>query len=107
MVLSGEASFDEIQLARDGKTMVYSATTGAQPAEIYKVSSSGGSPTALARLNESVLSQYQLTRMEDFSVEGAEKAQIHSFMVKPPGFDPSRMNCPMNAVSSAPSAGAR
>ena len=90
MVLSGDASFDEIQLARDGKTMVYSASTGAQPSEIYKVSSSGGTPVALAGLNQAILSQHQLVKMEEFSVEGAEKAQIHSFMVKPPDFNPAR-----------------
>lgn len=90
MVLSGDASFDEVQLARDGKTMVYSASTGAQPAEIYKVSSSGGTPVALAGMNQAVLSQHQLVKMEEFSVEGAEKAQIHSFMVKPPDFNSAR-----------------
>jgi dipeptidyl aminopeptidase/acylaminoacyl peptidase len=102
MVLSGDAHFDEIQLARDGKTMVYTANTGSQPAEIYKVSSAGGTPTPLARLNESVLNGYQLTKMEDFTVEGAERGQVHSFMVKPPEFSPDRKHPVLMLIHGGP-----
>ena len=34
-----------------------------------------------------VLDSYQLTALEEFWVEGAEKAQVQSFIVKPPDFD--------------------
>jgi dipeptidyl aminopeptidase/acylaminoacyl peptidase len=90
MVASGETHYDELQLTRDGKTMVYSAHSGSRPAEIYRISSSGGSPVALTRINDAVLSQYELPALEDFWVEGSEKTQVHSFLLRPPGFTSTR-----------------
>jgi dipeptidyl aminopeptidase/acylaminoacyl peptidase len=66
--------------------MVYSQVTAASPAEIFRAASSGGAPVALTHLNEAVLSQYQLTPMEDFWVESAEGARVQNFLVKPYGF---------------------
>jgi dipeptidyl aminopeptidase/acylaminoacyl peptidase len=83
----GDSHLDEMQLTRDGKTMVYSQQTGASPVEIYRASSGGGAPVALTHLNDAVLSQYQLTPLEEFWVDGAEGARVQSFVAKPFGFD--------------------
>ena len=82
----GDSHLDDMQLTRDGKTMVYTQVTGASPAEIYRASSGGGAPVALTHLNDAVLNQYQLTPLEEFWVDGAEGARVQSFVVKPPGF---------------------
>ena len=68
---SGDSHLDDMQLARDGKTMVYVQDTGSSPAEIYRASSGGGVPVALTHLNDAVLGQVQLTPMEEFWVDGA------------------------------------
>ena len=83
---SGDSYLDEMQLTPDGKTMVYAGMTGASPVELYRASSAGGDPVALTHLNDAVLNTHQMTRLEDFWVEGAEKAQVQSFVVKPYGF---------------------
>ena len=41
-VVSGDSEVDDMQLTRDGKTMVYTEQTGVAPTEIYRVASSGG-----------------------------------------------------------------
>jgi dipeptidyl aminopeptidase/acylaminoacyl peptidase len=102
MVLSGDAQFDEIQLTRDGKTMVYTASTGARPVEIYKASSAGGAPVALAGMNDALLASHQLTDMEEFTVEGAEKAQIHAFLLKPPNFSSARKHPVLMLIHGGP-----
>jgi dipeptidyl aminopeptidase/acylaminoacyl peptidase len=89
VIVSGPSSADDMQFASDGKTMIYSAQSGSAPTEIYRVSSSGGVPAALTHLNDALLGQYELTPLEDFWVEGAEKARVQSFVVKPPGFQAS------------------
>ena len=61
--------------------------SGSSPSEIYRVSSSGGSPAALTHLNDALLSQVQLTPLEELSVEAADRTRVSAFVVKPPGFD--------------------
>jgi dipeptidyl aminopeptidase/acylaminoacyl peptidase len=90
VVASGDSELDEMQLTRDGKTMVYSQMTGASPVELYKVSSTGGEQTALTHLNDAVLSSHQLTPLEEFWVDSVDGSRVQSFVVKPYGFDPNR-----------------
>ncbi len=85
-VVTGSSHIDEAQFTPDGKTMIYSETSGSRPGEIYKAVSGGGAPEPLTRLNDDILARYQLTPFEEFWVPGAEGAQVHSFLLKPPGF---------------------
>ena len=79
-----------MQFTSDGKTIVFTRQSGDNPAEICKAVSSGGAAIALTHLNDDLLSQYQLTPLEDFWVTGAENTQVQSFLVKPPDFNPAR-----------------
>ena len=45
-VVSGDSELDDMQLTRDGKTMIYTEQSGVAPTEIYRVASSGGAPVA-------------------------------------------------------------
>lgn len=90
VVASGASTLDDIQFTPDGKTMVYTESSASRPSEIYRVSSSGGSATPLTRLNDRLLSQYELNPPEEFWTAGAEQAQVHSFLLKPPGFQSNR-----------------
>ncbi|MCL6545043.1 MAG: S9 family peptidase [Bryobacteraceae bacterium] len=90
VVASGAATLDDIQFTPDGKTMIYTERSAARPTEIFRVSSSGGSATALTHLNDRLLSQYELNPPEEFWTAGAEQTQVHSFLLKPPGFQPNR-----------------
>ncbi|MCL5743653.1 MAG: S9 family peptidase, partial [Acidobacteria bacterium] len=87
VALSGDNHLDDIHLTRDGKAMIYTEQSGAEPVSIYRASSTGGPAVRLTHLNDAVLNPYQLTPLEDFWVEGADKAQVQSFVVKPPNFD--------------------
>jgi dipeptidyl aminopeptidase/acylaminoacyl peptidase len=69
------------------------------PNEIYKydLSSSaalGGNSShdaePLTHLNASVLNQVEMTPLESFWFNGAEKSKVEGFMVKPPGFNPQQ-----------------
>jgi dipeptidyl aminopeptidase/acylaminoacyl peptidase len=69
--------------------MVYAENSGSKPAEIYRAEP-GAAPVPLTRLNEEILNSHHLAPLEEIWTEGAERAQVHSFVVKPPGFDPKR-----------------
>ena len=83
---SGDNELDDMQLTKNGRTMVYTQQSGASPVEIYRASSGGGTPVPLTRLNDQTLADYQMTPLEEFYVDGAEGAKVQSFIVKPPNF---------------------
>jgi len=85
---SGDSELDDMQLTRDGRTMVYTQQTASSPIEIYRGSSTGGTPVALTRLNDAVLNAHQLTPLEEFWADAPDGARVHNFLVKPYGFQP-------------------
>ena len=89
-VASGDGELDDVQLTRNGKTMVYTQQTGVSPVEIFRASSGGGAPVPLTHLNDQTLGNYQMAALEEFMVDGAEGAKVQSFVVKPYGFNPAR-----------------
>ncbi len=89
-IVTGNASIDDVQLSKDGKTMIYTEQSGKHPAEIMRAMSGGGTPVALTHLNDTMLSAYGLPDLEEFSVEGAEGSRVASFLLKPRDFDAKR-----------------
>ena len=89
-VASGDSELDDMQLTRNGRTMVYTQQSGVSPVEIYRASSSGGTAFPLTHLNDQTLGDHQMTPLEEFWVDGADGAKIHTFMIRPPNFTPSR-----------------
>jgi dipeptidyl aminopeptidase/acylaminoacyl peptidase len=90
VAVSGDNHLDEMQFTPDGKTLVYTQQSGAQPVEIYRASSSGGAAVALTHINDAVLSAHEMTPLEEFWVDGADGARVQSFVVKPYGFREDR-----------------
>jgi dipeptidyl aminopeptidase/acylaminoacyl peptidase len=82
----GDGEFDDMQLTRDGKTMVYTEQSGVSPVEIYKIASSGGTSVAMTHLNDAVLNAHQMTPLEEFTVNAQDGSHVQSFVVKPYGF---------------------
>jgi dipeptidyl aminopeptidase/acylaminoacyl peptidase len=85
-VVSGDSEVDDMQLTRDGKTMIYTEQSAIAPTEIYRVASSGGSPVAMTHLNDASLATHQMTPLEEFWVNAPDGARVQSFVVKPDGF---------------------
>ncbi len=90
IALSGESTLDDMQVAPDGKTMIYTRQSGSNPAEIFRAASGGGAEIALTHLNDAILSSQQLSLLEEFWVDGAENARVQSFLVKPPASSRTR-----------------
>ena len=86
VIISGSSTVDDVQFTPDGKTMIYSEQTGSRPTELFRVSSAGGAAVALTRLNAGAAARYGLPPFEEFWVDGAERAKVHSFLLKPHGF---------------------
>jgi dipeptidyl aminopeptidase/acylaminoacyl peptidase len=88
-IVSGSSTIDDIDLTPDGKTLVYLGQSGSRPNEIYSAQS-GGAERQLTHFNDALLSEYQLPKLEEFSVEAPDQARVSSFLLKPPGFRADR-----------------
>lgn len=89
-IVSGSATYDDVQLSPDSKTMIYTMQTGARPVEIYKVNSADNKPEPVTHMNDDLLRELKLPAFEDMNAAGAEGTNVHSFVLKPSGFDPSQ-----------------
>jgi dipeptidyl aminopeptidase/acylaminoacyl peptidase len=90
VAISGNNTLDDMQFSADGRTIILTRQSGDGPVEICRASSSGGALVPLTKLNDNLLSEYQLTPLEEFYIAASDGTQIQSFIVKPPGFDPAK-----------------
>jgi len=81
---------DDLSVTPDGKWLIFTRTSLTQPAEIWRVSTSGGAPEPLTHINEALLAELDLHPAEDVTSPGALEARIHSLLIKPPGFDSNK-----------------
>lgn len=101
-IIAGALSLDDVQFTADGRTMIYTEMSGSRPVEIYRATSAGGAGVPLTRLNDAVLASTQLTPLEEFWVDSADRTRIQSFLVKPPDFDASRRYPVMFLIHGGP-----
>ncbi len=90
VAVSGDNTLDDMELTRDGKTMVFTRQSGSAPVEIMRAASRGGAPVPLTHFNDELLRTHPTQPLEEISTKGSEDAQIQSFVVKPPGFNPAQ-----------------
>jgi acylaminoacyl-peptidase len=75
-------------VARDG-TIAYSANDALAPADVGLFD--GGKTSRLTRLNADVLGERQLGAVEEiWSTSAVDGRRIQSWLIRPPGYDPSR-----------------
>jgi dipeptidyl aminopeptidase/acylaminoacyl peptidase len=88
--LIADTASSGISLSSDGKTLAFTRSNLAAPAEVFAANGNGGGARQLTQANASLLAQLDLSKPEDFEYDGALKSKIHGFIVKPPQFDKSK-----------------
>lgn len=89
-IIGGPGYVSDVQFTPEGKTMVYLGHSGVQPARLFRVSSAGGAPQPLTRINDALLANYRLSEFEEFWVEAPDRIRVQGFLVKPHGFREDR-----------------
>lgn len=79
-----------VSVSADGKTLVFSSSSAASPAEIYRANSDGSGVTALTSVNDAAMRAYGLQKVEDVDWKGALNTPNHGFLLKPANFDASK-----------------
>jgi dipeptidyl aminopeptidase/acylaminoacyl peptidase len=72
-----------------GGSIVIARSSLDRPAELYSVDRAGATQPLTGR-NEAVLSALDLAKPESFTFAGAGGTEVQGYLVRPPGFDPSR-----------------
>ncbi|MCL1908790.1 MAG: S9 family peptidase [Holophagaceae bacterium] len=88
-VLEGK-SIREYQISPDQKTVYFTSSSVGRPAELYAFDVASKSAKQLTKFNDALASEVDFRPAEEIWVKGATGKDIHVFIVKPHGFDPTK-----------------
>ena len=81
---------NSVQVVPGGGGLVFVHGSSDAPNELYKVKPDDAGMTALTRHNAALLAGLDVQRAEPFHFKGADGDDVAGWLVKPPGFDPSK-----------------
>ena len=79
-----------LTVSRDGRRIFFSASSLSRPAEIWTAGADGKGAAAVTRANDGLLAQVEMGGISERTVRSADGRPLHAWLVKPPGFDPSK-----------------
>ncbi len=91
-VTNGVFDYVSVDVARtaDALTLVAARRSMSSPTEIYRVDPAEGGAEQLTFANEEILAGVELGRVEKRMVRATDGGEILTWVIYPPGFDPSR-----------------
>jgi dipeptidyl aminopeptidase/acylaminoacyl peptidase len=84
------ASSGDVQVAGDGRTIVFSSSSAGSPTELYRADADGLGITAITRVNAGAMAGFKLRPAESVWYSGAAGARIQAWIVKPADFREDR-----------------
>jgi dipeptidyl aminopeptidase/acylaminoacyl peptidase len=93
--IANKAEYGGLQVAPNGKAIVATVMTVRYPAAVASIAlnaaGGGGSPVVrLTHLNDGLLRQLDLPKMESFIFPGAGNTSVQGFIIRPPHFDAAK-----------------
>ena len=86
----GGVAAGSLNVTPDGRSIVFTSSSAAMPAEIMRVGIDGSGLMPLTRANADAFGRYGLQKAEELEWTGGANARIHGFVIKPANFDASR-----------------
>jgi dipeptidyl aminopeptidase/acylaminoacyl peptidase len=71
-------------------TMVFAHHTAESPAEVYVAGPDGSGQIQLTHHNAPLMGQLDLPKLESFVFPGADGDEVHGWLLRPPGIDPTK-----------------
>lgn len=87
---SGIHNIDHVQVSRDSSTLYALKTSWLRPPEVVALPAAGGPPKVLTDVNGEAYSKLDLPSVEERWVKATDGKDLHCWVIKPPGFDPSK-----------------
>ncbi len=79
-----------MSLSGDGRTMVFTRSSLATPAELFVAASDGSGARQLTHHNDLRLAALEMNPPETFWFEGADGTRVQAIMIRPPKFDATK-----------------
>lgn len=79
-----------LTVTSDGATLVFIRERMNEPAELWSMRQDGKQLRRLTKINDAIVSKLEMNPGEEFYYAGAGGDRIHSWLLKPPGFDPNK-----------------
>jgi len=79
-----------ISIGPEARTMAFVHHSASRPSEIYLWGEGNPKPRALTSHNATLLAQLDLPDVEGFAFKGADHDDVHGWLLRPPGFDPTK-----------------
>ena len=89
-VTKGQHALSGLQVAPDGATLFALRATMLRPNEVVRIDAATGAITALSDHNGAVFAGLQLPTCEAEWFDTTDGKKVHSWILKPPGFDPKK-----------------
>ena len=88
--LTDEMYTSSLRAGPNGKKLAFLSQNASKPYELYVSNKDGGKTRNISRVNDQRLNDIEMNPLEAFYFEGAEETRVHGWLLKPPGFDPTR-----------------
>ncbi|HEX6732370.1 MAG TPA: S9 family peptidase, partial [Pyrinomonadaceae bacterium] len=86
----GNVFATNLQITPDGQKLIFANSSMNFPAEVYAANVDGSGLQPLTTANSSLMSQANLTKVEEVEWTGALGRKIHGYVIKPKNFDANR-----------------
>lgn len=83
-------TIDAFDISPDGRTIVFTRRSVSDPRDIWRVDSNGKNLKRLTFFNKPVQDEVDLRPVEEMWIPSPTGKRIHTFIVKPHGFDPAK-----------------
>jgi len=79
-----------LSTAGDGVALIASRTSMSAPAELYRIDVASGDTTQITHFNDELLAGVELAEVQQRVVKASDGADIVTWVITPPGFDPAK-----------------
>ncbi|MDI3340033.1 MAG: S9 family peptidase [Sphaerobacter sp.] len=88
-VLTGDRAVENVSLARDGR-IAFLASAPTRPLEVFVAEADGSGEREVSHANDALLAEVTVVPAERISYPAEGGVEVGGWLLKPPGFDPSR-----------------
>jgi dipeptidyl aminopeptidase/acylaminoacyl peptidase len=93
--VSDQGEFGDLHPLPTGSSVVADHMTDASPSEVVTISTASNLPpgkrvSSVTHLNDALLAQFDLPKMESFWFTAEDGTKLEGFIVRPPNFDPAK-----------------
>ena len=89
-ITKGDQAVMNFRATPDGKNLVYSVSTPTRITDLYISDRNGSNAKQLTRINETLFSKLNLTEPEEIWYTSFDGKRVHTWVQKPPDFDPKK-----------------